>query len=59
MSERVLRILMPLIVLVLVVLVWDLVVRGFAVPVYVLPGPGLVVTVALPLAPAQATSAEA
>ncbi|MFN3655997.1 MAG: ABC transporter permease [Pseudolabrys sp.] len=42
MSERALRVLMPLVVLALLVLAWDLVVRGFAIPPYVLPGPGLV-----------------
>ena len=42
MSERILRVVMPLVVLALVVLTWDLVVRVFAVPPYVLPGPGLV-----------------
>lgn len=44
MSERALRIGMPLIVLALVALGWDLVVRGFAIPPYVLPGPGLVLS---------------
>jgi len=42
MSERAARIVMPLAVLALVLLAWDLVVRGFAIPPYVLPGPGLV-----------------
>jgi NitT/TauT family transport system permease protein len=42
MSERLLRIALPILVLALVVAAWDLVVRGFAVPPYVLPGPGLV-----------------
>jgi NitT/TauT family transport system permease protein len=42
MSERTLSIVMPLAVLALMVLAWDLVVRGFAIPPYVLPGPGLV-----------------
>jgi NitT/TauT family transport system permease protein len=42
MSERILRIVMPLVVLALVVLAWDVVVRIFAIPPYVLPGPGLV-----------------
>lgn len=44
MSERMLRIGMPLVVLALVVLVWDLIVRGFAIPPYVLPGPRLVLS---------------
>ncbi len=44
MSERALRIGLPVIVLVLVVLAWDLVVRLFAIPPYVLPSPGLVLT---------------
>lgn len=44
MSERALRIGMPLIVLALVALGWDLVVRGFAIPPYVLPRPGLVLS---------------
>jgi NitT/TauT family transport system permease protein len=42
MKERALRIALPLVVLALVVSVWDLVVRLFAVPPYVLPGPRLV-----------------
>lgn len=42
MNERALRIALPIMVLALVVLTWDLVVRGFAIPAYVLPGPGLV-----------------
>jgi NitT/TauT family transport system permease protein len=44
MSDRALRIGLPILVLVLGVLIWDLVVRTFAVPAYVLPGPGLVFT---------------
>ncbi len=42
MTERALRIGLPVIVLVLIVLAWDLAVRGFSIPPYVLPGPGLV-----------------
>ena len=42
MNARVLRIALPLLVLAAVVLVWDLTVRLFAIPPYVLPGPGLV-----------------
>ena len=42
MSERAARIGLPILVLVLVVLAWDLVVRLFAIPPFVLPGPGLV-----------------
>ncbi len=42
MSERALRIALPIVILALMVLAWDLVVRGFAIPPYVLPGPGLV-----------------
>ena len=42
MSDRALRIGLPVLVLALGVLVWDLVVRVFAIPPYVLPGPGLV-----------------
>jgi len=42
MSERMLRIVLPLVVLLLGVLAWDLVVRLNAIPPYVLPGPGLV-----------------
>jgi NitT/TauT family transport system permease protein len=44
MSERGLRIGLPILVLALAVLAWDLIVRGFAIPPYVLPGPGLVLT---------------
>ncbi len=44
MSERVLRIVLPLIVLAFGVLVWDLVVRLNDLPPYILPGPGLVVS---------------
>jgi NitT/TauT family transport system permease protein len=42
MSARILRIALPLLVLAGVILVWDLTVRLFAIPPYVLPGPGLV-----------------
>jgi NitT/TauT family transport system permease protein len=42
MSERALRIALPVVVLAMVVVVWDLVVRVFAIPPYQLPGPGLV-----------------
>jgi len=44
MSDRALRIGLPVIMLALVLLVWDLVVRGFAIPPFVLPGPGLVLS---------------
>ena len=44
MSDRALRIGLPILVLALGVLIWDLVVRVFAMPPYVLPGPGLVFT---------------
>ena len=42
MSDRALRITLPVFVLVLVVAVWNAVVQTFAIPPYVLPGPGLV-----------------
>ncbi|MCF8477295.1 MAG: ABC transporter permease [Pseudolabrys sp.] len=42
MNGRALRIALPVIVLALVLLGWDLTVRGLAIPPYVLPGPGLV-----------------
>lgn len=42
MSERGLRFALPMLVLVAGVLVWHLVVHAFAIPPYVLPGPGLV-----------------
>ena len=42
MSERALRIVLPLAMLALAVLAWDLVVRLFAIPPYVLPSPGRV-----------------
>ena len=44
MNERAWRIALPLLVLALVVLAWDGVVRAFAIPPYVLPGPGLVLS---------------
>ena len=44
MSARALRIALPIVVLALVVLAWDLIVRAFAIPPYVLPGPGLVLS---------------
>jgi len=44
MSGRVMRIVLPLAVLALVVLAWDVVVRVFVIPPYVLPGPWLVLT---------------
>ena len=42
MSERALRIWLPVLVLAAGVLIWDLVVRVFAIPPFVLPAPGLV-----------------
>jgi NitT/TauT family transport system permease protein len=42
MSYRILRILLPLVMLALVVWLWDVVVRVENIPPYVLPGPGLV-----------------
>ncbi|MGH6684365.1 MAG: ABC transporter permease, partial [Pseudolabrys sp.] len=42
MSDRALRIGLPVLVLALVLLAWDLAVRIFAIPPFVLPGPGLV-----------------
>ncbi len=42
MSRRALRIVLPVLLLAAVVVVWDLAVRLFAIPPYVLPGPGLV-----------------
>ena len=44
MSERILRIVLPAAALALGVLCWDLVVRLNALPPYILPGPGLVVS---------------
>jgi NitT/TauT family transport system permease protein len=42
MSTRILRVVLPIIVLALVVACWDIVVRAFAIPPYVLPAPGVV-----------------
>jgi NitT/TauT family transport system permease protein len=42
MSARTLRVVLPIVVLALVVACWDIVVRVFAVPPYVLPAPGVV-----------------
>jgi len=42
MNQGVLRICLPVFVLVVVILLWNLVVRVFAIPPFVLPGPGLV-----------------
>ena len=42
MSARPLRVVLPIIVFALVVFCWDLLVRAFAIPPYVLPSPGLV-----------------
>ena len=42
MSARALRVVLPIIVFALVVFCWDLLVRAFAIPPYVLPSPGLV-----------------
>jgi NitT/TauT family transport system permease protein len=42
--DQVLRLLLPLAVLALGVLLWDLVVRINAIPPYILPGPGLVLS---------------
>jgi NitT/TauT family transport system permease protein len=44
MNARLLRTGLPLLMLALVLLVWDLAVRLFQIPPYVLPGPGLVLT---------------
>ena len=44
MSDRVLRFVLPAVALALGVLLWDLVVRINALPPYILPGPGLVVS---------------
>ncbi|HEX3439582.1 MAG TPA: ABC transporter permease [Pseudolabrys sp.] len=41
-SARALRVVLPIIVLALVVACWDIVVRVFAIPPYVLPAPGVV-----------------
>jgi NitT/TauT family transport system permease protein len=40
MNERSLRITLPVVLLALVLSAWDLAVRAFAIPPYVLPGPG-------------------
>jgi NitT/TauT family transport system permease protein len=42
MNERLLRVVLPAVFLALVLFGWDLTVRAFAIPPYVLPGPGLV-----------------
>src|ERR1700712_3507153 len=42
MSGRALRVALPLLFLALLVVAWDLTVRVFGIPPYVLPGPGLV-----------------
>ncbi len=44
MSERALRIGLPVFVLVLMIALWQAVVSAFAIPPYVLPGPGLVLS---------------
>ena len=44
MSDRALRIGLPVLMLALVLLAWDLVVRAFTIPPFVLPGPGLVLS---------------
>ena len=44
MSARALRVALPIVVLLLGVLCWDLLVRAFAIPPYVLPSPGVVLT---------------
>jgi NitT/TauT family transport system permease protein len=44
MSERVLQFVLPAVALAVGVLVWDLVVRVNALPPYILPGPGLVIS---------------
>jgi len=44
MSDRALRIGLPVVMLAIAVLIWHLVVQTFALPPYVLPGPGLVAT---------------
>ncbi len=41
-ADRVLRVLLPIAVLALGVVLWDVVVRGYDIPPYVLPGPRLV-----------------
>jgi NitT/TauT family transport system permease protein len=42
MNERVLRVALPVVVLAIVLVLWQVVVSAFAIPPYVLPGPGLV-----------------
>src|SRR5512135_1793401 len=42
MNQRILRTALPVLVLALVGVAWDGVVRAFAIPPFVLPGPGLV-----------------
>jgi NitT/TauT family transport system permease protein len=44
MSDRALRIGLPVLMLALVLVTWDLVVRAFAIPPFVLPSPGLVLS---------------
>jgi NitT/TauT family transport system permease protein len=44
MSDRLLRIALPVFVLVLVIVAWNAAVQLFAIPPYVLPGPGLVLS---------------
>jgi NitT/TauT family transport system permease protein len=44
MSERALRIGLPVLMLALVLVAWDLLVRAFAIPPFVLPSPGLVLS---------------
>ena len=44
MSDRALRIGLPVLMLALVLVAWDLVVRAFAIPPFVLPSPGLVLS---------------
>jgi NitT/TauT family transport system permease protein len=44
MSERALRIVLPVFVLVLMIALWQAAVSVFAIPPYVLPGPGLVLS---------------
>ena len=44
MNERALRILAPAAVLVLVVVLWEIVVRVNGIPPYILPSPGLVLS---------------
>jgi len=44
MNGRFLRVFLPFLMLALLVLAWDLIVRLFEIPPYVLPGPGLVLT---------------